>query len=80
MKCTVTEKVPEIQGKYSKLQDCCLRKFQGVHKAKSQEVRRPTCEVLGAAAAKQLSAKSIFLGTPGYQTPVRQQPCKLAQL
>ena len=25
-----------------------LEKFQGAHKAKSQEVRSPTCEVLGA--------------------------------
>ena len=34
-----------------------LRKF--AHKAKSQEVRSPTCEVLGAAA-KQLGTQSIF--------------------
>ena len=41
---------------------------------KSQEVRSPTCEVLGVAT-KSLGAPSIFLGTPGYQDPVRLQPC-----
>ena len=36
-----------------------LKKFQGAQKAKSQEVRSPTCEVLGAAS-KHLGTKSIF--------------------
>ena len=45
----------------------------GAHKTKSREVRSPTCEVLGASA-KHLGAQSIFLGAPGYQAPVRQQP------
>ena len=48
-------------------QGCCLRKISrlGAHKSKSREVRSLTCEVLGAAA-KNLGAQSIFLGTPTY--------------
>ena len=38
-------------------------KFQGTHKARSREVRIPTCEVLGAAA-KKVRRPEHFLGKP----------------
>ena len=44
--------------------------FKAPNKAKSQGVRSPTCEVLGAAA--NLEAQSTFLGAPGYLAPVRR--------
>ena len=56
-------------------QDCCQKKFQGAHEARSQEVRSPTCEVLDFAA-KTLGTHSIFLGAPGSWAPVRQRPCQ----
>ena len=40
------------------------------NKAKRREVRSPTCEVL-VAAAKTLTAQSIFLGAIGYSAYVR---------
>ena len=49
---------------------------KGNFKAKSLEVRNPTCKVLGSVA-KNLGTQSIFLGAPDYRAPVtvRQQSC-----
>ena len=62
------------------MQGCCLRQIYTPHPTgRSLKPRRsPTCKVLGAAA-KNLGAQSIFLGTPGYQAPVRQQHWIMAQ-
>ena len=43
--------------------------FQGAHKAKTQEVRSPTCEVL-VSTAKNLGIQCILLSAPGYRAPV----------
>ena len=47
-------------------------KCQGAHKAKSGEIRSPTCKVLGAAANK-IGTQSIFLGATGYWAHVREK-------
>ena len=59
------------------LQGCCLTNISGAQKGKSQKVRSPTGNVLGAAAKmqKNLGAQRTFLGAPGCWAPVRQQPC-----
>ena len=44
------------------------KQFKEATRPQAEEVRSPTCEVSGAAATKNL-------GIPGYQAPVRQQPC-----
>ena len=55
-------------------QGCCLTNISGAQKGKSQKVRSPTGNVLGAAA-KNLGTQRTFLGAPGCWAPVRQQPC-----
>ena len=57
--------------------DVAKEKFQGAHKAQSQEVRSPK---VPSAAAKNLGVQSMFLGTPGYQAPIIQHPCDLGLL
>ena len=54
---------------------CCLTNISGAQKGKSQKVRGPTGNVLGAAANISKGTQRTFLGALGYWAPVRQQPC-----